>query len=163
MFSSNRPSISRGSPRVLAALAVAALAGLAANAAASTISWGTATNISGDTDVSTLGSLVVANDIGYQDTSQTVNGVTFSPFTATSGSATVTQGNVTLSAPTNGDGVEFDSGFGPSNFGASYDAMLNGAAALGNGSTATNGLDPMDLTISPDYSRTGAGLRGWRS
>lgn len=133
-------------------MAIGTLAVLATAPAASfgsVVTWSTAANISGTTDVSTIGSLVVADEFGGSSpASQTVNGVTFSPFTGTSGSATITQGNVTLSAPTAGDAVELDSGFGPSNFGAPYDALLNGAAALGNGSSAGNGLDPMDMIIT---------------
>jgi hypothetical protein len=134
---------------LLAAAGILAVAGVGAAASASfgsTVTWGTAANISGNTDVSTVGSLVLANEIGGA-AAQTVNGVTFSPFTGTN-AATITQGNVTLSAPTSGDTVNIDSGFGPSTFSSSYNAMLNGAAALGNGSSEANGLDPMDLTIA---------------
>ncbi|MGC9261811.1 MAG: PEP-CTERM sorting domain-containing protein, partial [Phycisphaerae bacterium] len=147
MFS-NRSQVLRGCSLAVAALAAVACVGLANTASASTITWGAAANISGDTDVSTAGSLVVANEFGSSTTPETVNGVTFSPFTA-SPSAVAKQGAVTLSAPTSGDTVEtMDVGFGPSGFSASYNALLNGAAALGNGPTATNGLDPMDLTIT---------------
>ena len=142
-------SSSRGFSLAAAALAAAAFAGLAGTASASTVTWGSAANIAGATDVSTMGTLVVANDIGSGDTSQTVNGVTFTPFTGGgSNSATFTQGNVTLSAPTAGDTVGFGNGFGPSNFSPSYNAMLSGAATLGNGQPPGNGLDPMDLTVT---------------
>ncbi len=115
---------------------------------ASVVTWGTATNIAGATDVSTTGSLVAAYEIATA-ANQTVNGVIFQTFAPAQNAATITSGNVTLSAPTAGDTVNLDtSGFGPSSFSPSYNAMLDGAAALGNGSTGGNGLDPMDLTIS---------------
>ncbi len=149
---SSRSSVSHGyslASAALAAFAITACVGLAGTASASVVTWGTATNISGDTDVSTVGSLVVANDIGNSDTSQTVNGVTFTPFTgSTNSAASFTQGHVTLSAPTVGDTVEIANTFNANGFSTAYDAVLNGGATLGNGSSAGNGLDPMDLTIS---------------
>src|SRR3982751_1109012 len=45
---------------------------------ASSITWSSPTTITGDTDVSTTGSLVAAFNFGYSPT--TVNGVTFSTF-----------------------------------------------------------------------------------
>ena len=55
-----------------------ALAALAASsvANAATITWGTATNVTADTDVSTLGTLVQAFNMGLS-TSETINGVNF--------------------------------------------------------------------------------------
>lgn len=63
------------------------------------ITWGTATTISGDSDVDTIGTLKYAYNFGSltSATTQTVNGVTFSPFVITDGLQTVTQGNVTVS------------------------------------------------------------------
>lgn len=63
------------------------------------ITWGTATTISGDSDVDTTGTLTYAYNFGSNSsaTTQTVNGVTFSPFVITYGSQSVTQGSVTVS------------------------------------------------------------------
>ena len=139
-------SSSHGFSLAAAALAAVACIGLAGAASASTVTWGSAANIAGATDVSTVGTLVVANEFGgTSPTAQTVNGVTFSPFPLTN-SASATQGIVTLSAPVTGDTVNLNSNtnFGPSNFSASYDAMLRGGGAI----NSSNGLDPMDLTVA---------------
>jgi len=60
------------------------------------ITWGSATNISGDTDVSTLGTRVAAFNLGNIAGAQpaTVNGVPFDPFVITGNPTTV--GNFTL-------------------------------------------------------------------
>lgn len=62
------------------------------------IAWGAATNISGDTDVSTTGSLVGAFVMGNTGVgSTTVNGVTFQGFAFPAGtSSPVTSGNFTV-------------------------------------------------------------------
>ena len=63
----------------LSATAVISLACLASSHAA-VITWGTAQNITGDSDVSTLGTFNRA--YSFDVSSATVNGVTFSPFSA---------------------------------------------------------------------------------
>src|SRR5438105_4408842 len=68
-------------------------------AEASSITWGSATNITGDSNVSTGGTLVGAFNIGGPGVgSTTVNGVMFAPF-ALSGT-TSTSGNFTFAMPT---------------------------------------------------------------
>lgn len=63
------------------------------------VTWGTPTNISGDSDVNTNGTLVMAYNFGTPTVADTtVNGVTFSAFgvSTTLNSQTATVGNLTL-------------------------------------------------------------------
>ena len=96
----------------LAALAVALLpaaAGAGPIPPLTNITWGSATNIAGDSDVDTTGSLVYAYNFGDvngetgEATTTTVNGVTFLPFgVATPTSPSVTTGNVTVTETASG-------------------------------------------------------------
>jgi hypothetical protein len=63
------------------------------------ITWGSATNIANDGDVDTTGTLVYAYNFGSGSsaTTQTVNGVTFSPFVIQDFANSQTTGNVTVS------------------------------------------------------------------
>lgn len=64
------------------------------------ITWGAATNISGDSDVDTTGTLVYAYNVGSTSsaTAQTVNGVSFQPFVILNNlSSSFTTGQVTIS------------------------------------------------------------------
>lgn len=63
------------------------------------LTWGSATNISGDSDVDTTGTLLYAYNFGSQSsaTTQTVNGVTFQPFVIFDNAGPQTTGNVTVS------------------------------------------------------------------
>ena len=65
-----------------------------AGAEGSVITWGSPTNISGDTNVSTTGSLVAAFNMA--GSAVTVNGVTFAAFPVTGGTTTATSGNFTF-------------------------------------------------------------------
>jgi hypothetical protein len=77
--------------RILGTGIAAVLAGAAlwmpATSEAATITWGSATSIAGDTDVSTTGTLVSALNLGT-GTGATVNGVTFNGLTMTGTGAT---------------------------------------------------------------------------
>jgi hypothetical protein len=65
----------------LPSLATLLLAAPATAAVVQAINWGTATNISGDSDVATTGSLVTAVNFGHTGVAgTTVNGVTFTAF-----------------------------------------------------------------------------------
>jgi hypothetical protein len=64
---------------------------------AATVTWFGPQNITGDTDVKTDGTLFQAANFGTA-AATTVNGVTFSGFTATSGVTSGTSGNLSLSA-----------------------------------------------------------------
>lgn len=73
-------------PRLAPALLLSLLATRGSAALVQPITWGTATNISGDSDVVTTGSLVTAVNFGATGVSATtVNGVTFSAFGVTAG------------------------------------------------------------------------------
>jgi hypothetical protein len=81
------------------ATSLAAAAGTAMNASAGPIVWGSAQNISGDSDVNTSGSLVYGYQFGAGLTgTTTVNGVQFQPFNVSNGVSTATLGNVTLTS-----------------------------------------------------------------
>ena len=84
---------------VSSAVLACAVAGQA-SAAPPPITWGSATNISGDSDVSTAGTLVYAYNIGGAGVSSaTVNGVTFASYAFpafNTGTQTVSVGSVTF-------------------------------------------------------------------
>jgi hypothetical protein len=107
----------------------AVLLALAAPARAATITWGAATNISGDADVSTLGTLVAAFNIGGPGIgATTVNGVLFNPF-ALSGAVAV-NGNFTFAIPTAfASNNNVGSALNPfASLSASYRTLLSSAA-----------------------------------
>jgi hypothetical protein len=86
-------------PRILVAT-LAALAAFTFTAQAAVVTWGAATDIAGDADVSTSGSLVMAFNFGDPAvTGTTVNGVTFDPFALLTNDSQLsyTVGNATLS------------------------------------------------------------------
>ncbi|WP_131989328.1 autotransporter outer membrane beta-barrel domain-containing protein [Chthoniobacter flavus] len=90
-------------PQALAQSIAAFLIGIAfwlpAVAPAASITWGAATSISGDSEVSTGGALVGAFNVGAADAgSPTVNGVTFTEFVLNAGSTGGAQGNFSLSS-----------------------------------------------------------------
>ena len=129
--------------QILAAtLALALLPAMRSNAAL--ITWATPTLISGDTDVSTTGSLLYAFTFGDTGVaSATVNGVTFAPFAAPTNSfAPATVGNVTL------DHTGADSFFSTnaagginiapySNLSTAYKGMLQSLASSNNETNMT--------------------------
>ena len=93
-------ALSRVSPILILAAMLALAISSAATAALPTIAWGSPQTVSGDSDVSTTGSLVYAFTFGgtAAPSSATVNGVTFSPFTIPGGIVTsATVGDVTIS------------------------------------------------------------------
>ena len=92
-----------GRPQALAHSIAAFLVGIAfwlpAVAPAASITWGAATNISGDSDVSTGGALVGAFNVGAAGAGHpAVNGVTFTEFVLNAGSSGGAQGNFSLSS-----------------------------------------------------------------
>jgi hypothetical protein len=129
-----------GSRLLLAALALLLIA--AGRAGAGPIAWGPPTTISGDTDVSTDGTLIAAFNTGGPDISTTtVNGVTFTAL-ALHGN-TFTSGNFTFFHNNPGPAFLFNDHVGSSKppFSAlspSYQALL---------SSFTGGA-PFNLTIS---------------
>jgi hypothetical protein len=125
--------------------AVAAWQSAPVQAAPPPIVWGSPQTVSGDSDVSTNGSLVYALTFGgtAAPSSATVNGVTFSPFTIPGGfPTTVTVGNVTLSES---PGLLF----GSNSFGTAS-TPFSGLSTdyktiLGSGAYADN---PVSITVS---------------
>ncbi len=92
-----RTTITKPLARVV--LATLALGGWCAVAHAAPVVWGTPQTISGESDVSTAGSLLYAYNVGQSTVAAaTVNGVLFSayPFPIGASSQTVTVGNVTM-------------------------------------------------------------------
>jgi len=125
-----------------------------ANITPASIAWGPATNISGDTDVSTLGTRVAAFNLSDSAGAQpaVVNGVQFDPFGITGNPTNVTVDNFGLSE---------SPGFlqGSSNFGSptppyvtlspSYQTLLESAAYASNPPTLT--LTMSALSIGQQY------------
>ncbi len=132
-------------------LATALFAGTALTAHASLVTWGAAQNITGDSDVSTTGTLVGAINLGGAGVgSTTVNTVAFTGL-AVSGSS-VTSGDFTLaSAPAAGVGDNsLGSGFAPfTNLSAAYKTLLGTGAFTTGGSAFTLALN--NLTVNASY------------
>jgi hypothetical protein len=113
------------------------------------IAWGSAQNISGDSDVSTNGTLLYAYNFGTASVaSTTVNGVTFAPFVVLDFGTTTTVGNVTITESP--DFLYAYNTAGTSiapfaNLSSAYKALLNEAASAGVPATITlqlGGLTP---------------------
>ncbi|MCL5945841.1 MAG: PEP-CTERM sorting domain-containing protein [Planctomycetes bacterium] len=143
-FLSNSHGSSMAAKVAIAGSALVVFATASAASFGSVITWGTATNISGPSDVSTVGSLVIADAFGCPTQTEIVNGVTFNAFTADNGQPVAVQGNVTISTPVSGDTMGYNLNIGGgTNFGASYNGILDQAATL-----VGTGSDPMDLAVT---------------
>lgn len=141
------------SPRA-ALLGAITLVATAATGDAALITWGAAQNITGDSDVSTNGTLVDAFNVGtLSELSATVNGVTFAAFgVPLAVTPTVTVGNYTVSVSGGnlGSQVNFGSASAPfTSLSASYQSLLNQAAGAFPGSTLT--LTMAGLTVGASY------------
>lgn len=151
----SRLAVLHGSSRAILVAAIGLAVSSAAKAAPPPIVWGSPQTVSGDSDVSTTGSLVYAFTFGgtAAPPSATVNGVTFSPFTVPGGIITsATVGSVSLSeSPGNLFGSNaFGSSSAPfSGLSTDYKAILGtGAYAdLPTSITVTLG----GLTAGQDY------------
>lgn len=128
---------------------VAASAGSIALAAP--VAWGSAQNITGDSDVTTNGTLLYAYQFGNSRTgTTTVNGVSFEPFNVATESTTVTTGNVVLSAAASGSVMysfdELASVNAPyANLSVAYQGLLN-SAVLSSIFDNPNGA-PLDIQL----------------
>jgi len=130
---------------VVAAACVATLA--LPNAHAASIAWGTPQTISGDSDVSGLGSLVYAYNVGPSpavSSTVSIGGVAFQPFPIINFPATnsFTFGNVTISESP-GLVYGYDVSNSSGSYGAlspSYRALLNGGGGAGYPDTVTVSL-----------------------
>ena len=126
------------------ALAAVALVAALPTARAGFVTWGSPTGITGDSDVSTAGTLVAAFNMGGSGNASTLlNGVTFNPF-VTSGTSN-TSGNFTLSSGASIIGN--DSAFGDiiqpfTNLSDAYQTLLQ------SGSYTFNALPNSTMTLS---------------
>lgn len=117
---------------------------------AATITWSSPTNISGDTDVSTLGTLVKAYNLGTTGVaSTTVNGVNFTGL-ALSG-LSLTDGNFTFAHAAGLGGINsVGAGSGPFvGLSPAYQAMLGSLGGNASGGTMT--LSMAGLTVGSTY------------
>ena len=125
-----------------AALAAAACVGLAGTASASVVTWGSPTDVSGNADVSTAGTLVSAYNF-YGTTpvvSPVVNGVTFTGLDLPANQAKITFGGDTLASTAS---MSSYANYGaPSNFSSEYQTLLT--SAFYSAGTA----DPFTLTLN---------------
>ena len=113
---------------------------------AANVNWGAATNITGNSDVSTAGALISAFTFGGQfDTpvATTVNGTLFQPFNVVFGNTSVTVGNTTLAVSAASlTGATVSAGAAPfSSLSAAYQNLLRTEV-----NSAT--LVPMRMTLS---------------
>jgi hypothetical protein len=148
-------SVLRGSSLAILVAALAGAASTSAHAAVPPIVWGSPQTVSGDSDVSVIGSLVYAFTFGgtAAPAAATVNGVTFSPFTIPGGVVTsATAGSVTI---TEIPGTLFGSNsFGTpsspfSGLSSNYQSLLGSGAYADNPATITVALG--GLTIGQQY------------
>ena len=130
--------------RVVAATVLATALLVSRSAEASSITWSAAMNITGDSDVSTLGTFVGALSIGAS-TNTTVNGVTFTGLVLSG--TPLTSGAFQLSNPLGFTTTSSGTASAPfSNLSSSYKALLSSAWVSNSTTTVTlSGLTVGDL------------------
>lgn len=131
---------------------VSAFALISSTSHAAIITWGLPTNISGDSDVSTAGTLFQAANVGDGTTpSPTINGVTFPAFVMGSGPS-FTLGDFTLACPSWINGYSgYGYGSGPfSGLSSAYQGLL-GYGNYGNAAAVVMTLTITNLTIGNSY------------
>ena len=133
-----------------------ALAGLAEAGPPLPITWGSATTVSGDSDVSTSGTLLYAYNVGASGVSSaTVNTVTFASYVFPSAQApaqTVTVGSVTFTESPGylwGSNSLGSSSAPFSNLSSGYKTLLGSAGGADNPVSITATLD--GLTVGNQY------------
>lgn len=137
----NKPVSSLSIRSIAASLVLAAFAAASAVNAA-TITWSAPANITGDSDVSTAGTLVQASNVSGDAT--TVNGVTFTPFPMNGGSAS--SGIFTLTGPASDYGGYLA---GNGSFTPAYAALLTTGNFGSNNSVMT--LTISSLKVGTQY------------
>ena len=125
-----------------AAIAGAALAMNAPATMASVITWGSPTDVSGDANVSTAGTLVSAYSFTADSTppSPVVNGVTFTGLSAANSNTSVTFSGDTIAS--SGGMASFGSFGAPSGFSSAYQTLLTSAYY------SKASADPLTLTLN---------------
>ena len=116
----------------------------------SVITWGTPTNISGDSDVRTDGTLVAA--FNMNGPAVTINGVTFASFTYPFMATTATNGNFTFTESPGHLLAESNLGSGNAPFNglsANYQSLLSTAISTDDNNPLT--LTITGLTLSQQY------------
>ena len=110
----------------------------------STVTWQSATDVSGDSDVSTLGTLVSAYTLGASSTNITINTVLFTAVntpTQSTGPSSVALGSDTISSDSIAGGNFYGA---PSGFSTAYQSLLNAAFFESN----SNPAEPLVLTFN---------------
>jgi hypothetical protein len=135
------------------ALLTIALSPRAAHAFA-TVTWGSAQNITGDSDVSTLGSLLYAYNAGDAGvTATTVNGVNFSPLVFPNGDTNTNLADIVVFSENPGLLWSSNSlGVGSAPFAtlsADYQTLLSSGGSANNPGTLTGFM--AGLTVGRDY------------
>ena len=120
-------------------LSTTAIAALVTSSAAAPITWGSASNISGDSDVNTLGTLVAAFNVGPNGVPDTtVNGVLFQGFPVVTFSSGATSGNFAFTTMPITSSFLSESDFGSamppfSNLSAPYQTLLSSGTGTPQG------------------------------
>jgi hypothetical protein len=138
--------------RLSGAILLLLLAPIAPLAQAATITWGAPTNITGNADVSTNGSLVGAFNVGDTGVAATtINGVNFQSFAVPSFSMGATVGNFAIScAGTMFSQFSFGSGNPPfSALSSEYQTLLAAATSVGSINAFT--LTTSGLMVGAQY------------
>ena len=150
-------------------IALALLAACGPATFGSTVTWQSAADVSGNSDVSTLGTLVSAYTLGATSSNITINSVLFTAVntpTSSSGPSSVALGSDTITSDSIAGGNFYGA---PSSFSAAYQSLLNAAFFESNNNTA----DPLVLTLNGltpgqtyqfetwvNDARTGSGVGG---
>ncbi len=114
-------------------------------AQATSISWGSPTNIASSTDVMTSGTLSYAYD--FTGGTVVVNGVSFSNFPTTGTTTSVTNGNLTVATVGNNDVMNF-TGFLAGAMTGTYGTLVGSADyASASGSSSPITAQPLDVTL----------------
>jgi hypothetical protein len=140
-----------GSIRIAVVAALALFLVGARTADAALVAWGPATNISGDADVSTAGTLVGAFNIGAPGVPNTVvNGVNFAGLALTGNAASAGNFSFTTGGVGFGNANTLGSGAAPfSTLSAGYQTLLGSGA--GQITTETFTLTMSGLTLGRTY------------
>jgi hypothetical protein len=120
--------------------------GLVTSAHAATVTYGSATTISADTDVDTQGTLLRAYSFGRLGGGQTVNGVTFSQFYGSSANGDTT------TITSNADNAYSGGGGSPfSSLSSNYQSLVSDGQYSDNGTPASGSITLNNLVVNDPY------------